>query len=97
MNSGPGQGLYCKDGRVHGTTLIAGAEWPNYTTVTDLCDDGQLSRSEREEICEWLARDIGTGENAARQIYDYLFSGLRALSVMPTQDTFLFPSMSPIA
>lgn len=48
--------------------------------------DEQVSR---EEICEWLSRDIGAGDNAARQIYDYLYSGMRSLGVMPTQDTLV--------
>lgn len=43
----------------------------------------------QDEICGWLDADIGTGRHAARQIYDYLFSGVRALSVMPTQDTLV--------
>ncbi|MGR8950045.1 MAG: Lhr family helicase, partial [Gammaproteobacteria bacterium] len=43
----------------------------------------------RESICRWLSEDIGIGNVAAQQIYEYLYSGIRALGVMPTQDTLV--------
>jgi ATP-dependent Lhr-like helicase len=39
----------------------------------------------RSDIEDWLAHGVGTGAAAARQIYDYLASGYRALGAMPTR------------
>lgn len=47
------------------------------------------AQESREDICQWLSQDIGTGNSAAQQIYEYLFTGIRALGVMPTQDTLV--------
>lgn len=33
----------------------------------------------------WLATEVGVGKEAARQIYDYLLSGYRSLTAMPTR------------
>lgn len=46
-------------------------------------DDG------REAIQSWLAMDVGVGDVAANQIYDYLMSAYRALGAMPTQDVLV--------
>ena len=43
----------------------------------------------RESIIPWLAKDIGVGDVAANQIFDYLMSGYRALGVMPTEDVLV--------
>ena len=43
----------------------------------------------RENICHWLAVEVGVGESGAQQIYEYLYSGIRSLGVMPTQDTLV--------
>ena len=43
----------------------------------------------QQEICYWLSEEVGTGTSAARQIYDYLLSGIRSLGVMPTQETLV--------
>lgn len=43
----------------------------------------------RALIIPWLADDVGVGENAANQLYDYLMSGYRALGVMPTQSVLV--------
>jgi len=40
----------------------------------------------RATIEAWLAQDIGVGEPAAAQLYDYLQSGYRALGAMPTRE-----------
>lgn len=37
----------------------------------------------------WLANDLGVGPVAARQLYDYLLAGYRALGAMPTQQTLV--------
>ena len=43
----------------------------------------------RESIIPWLSGDVGVGENAANQLYDYLMGGFRVLGVMPTQDVLV--------
>ena len=43
----------------------------------------------RGSIIPWLATEIGLGENAANQLYDYLMGGFRALGVMPTQNVLV--------
>ncbi|MFP6781074.1 MAG: ATP-dependent DNA helicase, partial [Gammaproteobacteria bacterium] len=40
---------------------------------------------ERDTVVRWLSAEIGVGDEAASQLYDYLLSGNRALGVMPTQ------------
>src|SRR5439155_10387389 len=43
-----------------------------------------------EGVINWLARQPGIGEGAARQIVDYLAAAQAALGVLPTQDTLVF-------
>ncbi|MFT4583809.1 MAG: ATP-dependent Lhr-like helicase [Gammaproteobacteria bacterium] len=43
----------------------------------------------REAIVPWLSNDVGVGEYAAQQLFDYLMSGYRALGTMPTQDVLV--------
>ncbi len=38
----------------------------------------------RPPVEQWLALEVGAGPVAARQLYDYLLSGCRALAAMPT-------------
>src|SRR5207302_10259370 len=43
-----------------------------------------------EGVINWLARQPGIGEGAARQIVDYLAAAQAALGVLPTQETLVF-------
>ena len=42
-----------------------------------------------EAIVPWLSNDVGVGEYAAQQLFDYLMSGYRALGTMATQDVLV--------
>ena len=46
--------------------------------------DAPAQHDPRETTEAWLADEVGVGPVAARQIYDYLLAGYRALGTMPT-------------